>query len=489
MLATVSATLATTFAQYRALSRNAKLYLISGTIQAISVGAAVILYTLFLNALHYSNTFISEVLFVGALGGALGILPAGMLVDRLGWRAMLLWSDVLGGGALLFQFLVPTRGVTLATSVVAGLSVAMVIVINAPLLTANSSPAERTALFGLSNATGFLASVVGSLLGGILPVWLAQRAIQHGRLVLAMQPLLVSDPTARGYQLALLITGAISIPSLIPVLMMREDRPVARAGRRADATTQGLSTLVVLHEWQGRAWQAGQAGRTRVAHLWSTRRERWPELVARGRVEARGPIVRYTVAQALVALGAGLFAPYVNIYFVRDLHATTAFYGALASALTISLAVASLFAAPLSDRFGKVRLTLVAETCSLPFLVALGAAPALGVAAAFFLVRGFLMNMASPAIGAFYMEAVPSEQRGVASSVNNGVWQGVWALGAVIGGPISDAGGNRVLFLLATPLYAVSILLLAIWFLRPAQIGKPTTESTEHTETAQRFQR
>src|SRR5690348_13277554 len=99
----------------------------------------------------------------GALGGALGILPAGLLVDRLGWRAMLLWSDFLGGGALFLQFILPTPLVTLVTAVVTGLSVAMVIVVNAPLLAANSSQAERTALFGLSNATGLLASVVGSL--------------------------------------------------------------------------------------------------------------------------------------------------------------------------------------------------------------------------------------------------------------------------------------------------------------------------------------
>jgi MFS family permease len=461
MLATA---LAHALARYRALSRNARLYLISNTIQAVSVGAAVVLYTLFLNALGYRNTFISEALFVGALGGALGILPAGLLVDRLGWRAMLLWSDFLGGGALFLQFLIPTPAVTLVTSVVVGFSVAMVIVVNAPLLAANSSPAERTALFGLSNATSFLAAVVGGLLGGFLPVWLALPAIQHSGLLLAAQPFLVPNAGARGYQLALLITGALAFPSVIPVLLMRENRAAPRAETDAAITT--ATTLVALREWHQAAW-------IWVSGWWASRRERFPELLGRARHEARGPIVRFTASQALLALGAGIFAPYINIYFVRDLHASTAYYGALSSALTIVLAGASLFAAPLAERFGKLRPAIIAEACSLPFLIALGASPALVVASTVFLIRGFLMNVGGPALGTFYMEAVPEGRRGLASSVNNGVWQGVWALGAVIGGPISDAGGNRLLFMLAAPLYAASILLLTVWFLRPA---KPTAE-------------
>jgi MFS family permease len=469
--------LATAFDRYRTLSRNARLYLISNTIQAVSVGAAVLLYTLFLNALGYPNTFISEALFVGALGGALGILPAGLLVDRLGWRAMLLGSDFLGGGALFLQFLFPTPAVTLVTSVVVGFSAAMVIVVNAPLLAANSTPTERIALFGLSNATGFLAAVVGSLLGGFLPDWLVQPAIQHSGVLLAARPFLVADPTARGYQLALLITGALAIPSLIPVLMMRENR--ARPATGTDGMVPPTPLLVVGLEW----WQTG---RNWAVGWWANRRERWPELVARARRESRGPIVRYTAAQALVALGAGIFAPYVNIYFVRDLHASTVYYGALTSTLTIVLAVASLFAAPLAERFGTLRMAVIAEACSLPFLVALGLSPVLLVASAVYLVRGFLMNVGGPALGTFYMEAVREEQRGLASSVNNGVWQGIWALGAVIGGPISDAGGNRLLFLLATPLYATSILLLTLWFLRPSKAGEPTTEITEGTETTEK---
>lgn len=220
--------------------------------------------------------------------------------------------------------------------------------------------------------------------------------------------------------------------------------------------------LIVLRRWWQWWWESSRG-------WWMGRRKRAGKLLRWLRQEARGPMLRFTASQALLALGAGIFAPYINIYFVRDLHASTAYYGALSSALTIALAGAALLAAPLAERFGKLWLPLVAEVCSLPFLILLGAAPALAIASAAYLVRGFLMNMGSPALSTFYMEAVREGQRGLASSVYNGVWQGVWAFGAVIGGPISDAGGNRLLFFIAAPLYATSILLLAVWFLRPAR--------------------
>jgi MFS family permease len=464
--------LATALARYRSLSRNARLYLLSNTIQAVSVGAAAIIYTLFLKQLGHNNTFISEVLFVGALGGAVGILPAGMLVDRLGWRVMLLASDFVGGIALLAQFVAPTPPVILATSLVVGFSVAMVLVVNGPLLTANSSAVERTALFGLSNATSFLASVVGSLLGGFLPDWLSQPGVGQFIARLGLSPLLVPGAQARGYQLALLVSGALAIPSLLPVLMMREERrtggmAAANGARWLPFGTMWATTRSTWHSQWTRA-------RATMPATWAGARARLAAML-------RGPIARFSVTQSLLGVGAGIFAPYINIYFVDTLHASTAYFGALTSGLTILLALAGLCAAPLAERFGKLRLVVVARLCSLPFLLSLGLFPVLAICSIAYLLRGMCMYVADPALGSFYMEAVPARQRGLASSVYNGTWQGAWALGALLGGPISDAGGARWLFFLATPLYAASILLLAFWFLRPGT-GRLNTEDTDDVE-------
>jgi MFS family permease len=428
------------FSSLRSLSRDAKLYLLSNVMQAMSVGALAILYTLFLTALGYDAQLIGALAVVGTLGGALGLIPSGALLDRVGWRTTLIFSNALGGVAILTQLLVPVQPVLYVTTFFVGISVAMTIVVNAPLLAGASTPAERTTLFGVNNALNFLAGVLGTLLGGFLPEWLKSPAVQNSALLHVLDPLLVADPTARAYQAALLIVGALAIPSLIPIFLMRDERTRATSAPELTPEPRPASSAKI-------GW-----------------RERLRLLTTAGWREACGPIGRFTVSQLFVALGAGLFFPFLSIYFVNELGATTAQFGVLSSIQTVLLAGAALLAAPLAARFGKLRLAIVAQTLSLPFLIVLGVAPILGVAAVAFLLRSSLMNLGSPGLQAYYMEAVPEGRRGLASSVYNGVWQGTWALGALLGGSLITLAGYGSLFLVAAVCYAASILLLAWWF-------------------------
>lgn len=413
------------------LSRNARLYLISNAIQAVSAGALTVLYTLYLAALGYHTNFIGLVLLVGTIGGALGILPAGPLVDRFGWRAMLLWSDVIGAISLAVQLIDPQPAIILITMLGIGASVAILLVVNGPILADSSRPTERTAVFALNSAALFLAGVVGTLLGGLLPGWLGTPGARGSALYLAVAPWLVPGRQAQTYELALLITGILAVPSFVPAWLLREERhapaardPVPRTPRRV---------------------------------------VRWREQVRRAQAIAIGPIGRFTISQSLVGFGAGLFGPYVNIYFVNRLGASTAFYGGLTSALAVLMAAASLAAVPLATRLGKIRLAVVAQLSSLPFLVVFGFATALPVAAAIFLIRGPLMNAAGPPLQAYLMDSAPAQQRGLASEIYNAAWQIAWAVGAAIGGALF-AFYNPSVFLGAALCYAASALLLARWF-------------------------
>jgi MFS family permease len=428
------------FSSLRALSRDAKLYLLSNVMQATSVGALAILYTLFLTALGYDAQFIGALAVVGTLGGAFGLIPSGALLDRVGWRTTLIFSNALGGAAILTQLLVPLQPVLYVTTFFVGVSVAMTIVVNAPLLAGASTPAERTTLFGVNNALNFLAGVLGTLLGGFLPEWLKSPAVQNSAFIHLFDPLLVSDPTARAYQAALLIVGALAIPSLIPIFLMRDER--TRAASTPQPPPEPNAALPAEVGWRARA----------------------RFLTNEGKQVARGPIGRFSASQLFIGLGAGLFFPFLSIYFVNELGATTAQFGVLSSVQTLLLAGAALLSVPLAARFGKLRLAIVAQALSLPFLIALGVTPLLGVAAVAFLLRASLMNLGAPGLQAYYMEAVPEGKRGLASSVYNGAWQGAWALGALIGGTLISLAGYGSVFLAAAVCYATSILLLAWWF-------------------------
>jgi MFS family permease len=399
-------------------------------LQATSAGAIAVLYALYLSALGYGTEFIGLTVVIATVGGALGILPASPLVHRLGWRAMLIWSNVIGGLSIAIQVLMPTPPVIIITTLGVGASVAMVLVVNLPFLTANSTPDERTALFGLNTALAFLAGVLGSLLGGFLPAWFASPAVAHSAPITALAPLLVADAKARSYELAMLAVGALALPSIFPIFYLR------------DAPHEDLPGVPGALPW----------------------RKRLALLAAEGRHVATGVIGRFSLAQALLGFGAGLFLPYVNLYFVRRLGTSTEFFGVLSAALAVAIAAASLLSAPLADRFGKLPTSILAQASSVPFLLALGAFPVVWLASAALLVRTFLMNLTGAPLQTYLMEAVPERARVIASSVYNVTYQLAIAAGSGLGGLVIARAGYRPVFLAAAPFYTASAFLLLIWF-------------------------
>ncbi len=425
------------FARFGHLRRNARLYLISNTIQAFSAGAIGVLYTLFLNGLGYGTTFIGIAIFVATAGGALGILPASALVRRLGWRNMLLWSDLIGGVAIFFQLVAPTRTVILITSLGAGASVAIFLVLNSPFLASNSEPDQRNAIFGLNNALGFLAGVSGSLIGGLLPLWISAGFQAHLPWLIALRPWLLGNAQSRVYQVAMLAAGVVAVPSVIPVIMMRDE------GETTHKAPEKVAADVSPPALRERA--RARLGQTRDA--------------------LSGVGGRFSLSQALVGLGAGLFFPYLNLYFVTKLGASTAFYGALTAAVAALLALVSLASAPLADRFGRVPVALVSQVASLPFMVLMGAVPVLAVVSACYILRSTLMNTGAAPLQAWLMDAVTPQRQVLASNAYNISWQAAWAIGAAIGGELIAIGGYGAPFYVAAACYAASALLLGLWFL------------------------
>lgn len=456
----------------RALRRNARLYLISNTLQAVTAGAFAVLYVLFLTKLGFSTDFIGLVLVVGTIGGGLGIVPASALVHRLGFRALLLWSDFVGGAAFALQLFFPTAPVILITTLAAGASFALFLVVNAPFLAANSSEQERTALFGLNNALGFLAAVVGSLLGGLLPDAFRQAHLGEGGRLPWLRLLLVHNTDARILQLSLMTSALIAVPAFIPILFLREQRKVASSPPPLPpALGRGASDVTSEPEFPSPRGERGSRGE---ATLSRRLREGWRATLE----EARGVIGRFSVTQALIGFGAGLYFPYLSVYFVDDLHTTYTFWGVFNAVMTVSLAGAALLSAPLAARYGKMPVSVIAQILSIPFLVAMGLFPVVWIVSLTLLVRTFLMNIPGAPLQAYLMEAVPEHRRVIASGVYNVSFQLMGAIGSGVGGVLIHRIGFPKTVIIAAPFYAVSAILLIVWFgLRRPSHGADTGDT------------
>jgi predicted MFS family arabinose efflux permease len=240
---------------------------------------------------------------------------------------------------------------------------------------------------------------------------------------------------AQSFELAILATGALALPSIFPVLLLTDERLAPQTERREPP--------------RRRTW---------------LRRDHWRAAMSATLGVATGPIGRFAATQSILGFGAGLFGPYVARYFVYALGASVAAFGALTSALTILQAVGTLMVVPIVARVGKIRAAVTVQLISLPFLMLLGLAPALLIGAVAFLIRGPIMNAAGPPLQAYLMESTADDSRVMASGVYNVSWLLAGALGAGVGGLMIAHLGYHSVFLTAAGLYAISALLVAFWF-------------------------
>src|SRR6266566_4929638 len=366
-------------------------------------------------------------------GVTAGIFPAGICVDRFSGKSILIWSSVLIGGAGVGQILFRQPISLLISAFIAGIGLAFILVVNAPFLTRNSAPGERPYLFSFNIVLGLVTTVLGKVIGGALPLWLRSTEVLMAPLPPWLAVWLAQQPGPRSYQLALLLAGIIAGPSFIPLFLMSDDRPsplAQNAGPGIHSLLQYIKSVrTFLHPIQPKA-------------LFSS------------------PIFLLTLVQVFIGLGAGLFIPYTNIYFVQHLKASSWLFGLIDGGATALTALFTLAAPFLAIRLGRVNSIALTQLASIPLLLTIGLTSYLPLAAALYLFRQPLMDMLMGVLQVFSMEAVPEERRGLANSSYQASFQVAWALTASLAGFIIVQLGYPPIFIGAAICYMLAIITL-----------------------------
>jgi MFS family permease len=442
--------------QFGRMNRNARLYLLSNVLSSITVGVFTLLYNLYLISLGYQADFIGWLLALGVVGGAAGIALSSPIIGRVGAKAALFWSSVVAGLAGALQLLYPQAVCLLITSFIVGIAGGLYLIIGAPLLAAGSTERSRGHIFSLNAALALVTAVIGQALGGYLPTLASLPAVVHAPLYQAIQPALVAGAKAQSYELALLLAGVIAAPSFVPIILMDPTPPARRHGmRQTDSASEHQES----------------AGKRAIILGW---RVRLSAALAEGRRMLRGPIGQLALVEGLIGLGAGLFIPYFNLYFVQYLGVSTNLYGLITAGSTLLMALTTLAGPYFAARLGKVRGTVLAHLASLPFLFTLGLTRALPLVLTAYLVRWSLMNMAEPVLLSFFMSIVPQEQRATANSAYTLSFWSLWALGSLLGGFIIAAGNYTLPFQVACALYLLATFCLWRFFRGKQEIEQPT---------------
>ena len=193
----------------------------------------------------------------------------------------------------------------------------------------------------------------------------------------------------------------------------------------------------------------------------------------------KGPYMRrmlkFSIFNSLIGLGAGLVIPLVPTFFYLKYGIPDALTGPLLAACSISIGLASLFSGRIAEKYGPVKAIAFTQGTSTIFMLAIPFMPGAAPAAIVYFIRAALMNMAGPILDSYLMGIITPEERGLASAINSIIWRIPNSVSTIIGGLMFAAGMFELPFIIAAILYIMAISAFFINFrnVRPLdeQIG------------------
>lgn len=360
-----------------------------------------------MSALGFSNAVIGlfnslpavALLFVG--------LPFAAIADRIGYRVFLLAGATIAVVASLVLTLAGIRLVAVLAAGTYALAIIIIQVLGSPLLAQITSEAERLTLFAVSASLSWVATLAGSLLGGLIPELdglLAHRSSS-------------SAGAIRAAFAATLLLTLLSLPFLLRLVRSASLRPV---------TVFPIRQL--LHIDVGR-------------------------------------FVRLLLPSLLLGIGAGMYLNFVQLYLSQRFGLTPGPIGVILGVGSALTALATLAAPSISRLFGLSRSIGMLQVIGSPLVVALAFLMNLPLAVAVMYVRQVALNVQGPLGQVFAMEYVDPQQRArltTAMIVVNGIGNG--GIGPLASGFLQVAGGYQLAFSVSAAFYLLAGLTFLLLF-------------------------
>lgn len=394
-------------AKIRLFRRNAWLYLIFTILNGLTFGIYWLLFNFYILSLGFDEALLGQILTITSLVALLSALPAGVVSDRIGRKPTMLLSSMATVTAVFGMVFWPTIPGFYTMSVLMGVAQSLAGVTFGPFLMENSGEEERTYLFSFSFGMQMIASFAGNWFGGMLPTWVGVR-------------LAVEATSSVAYGRSLFIVACIGIIAIFPVLLIKRQR-------------------------------ATQEDKDRLSPFQYARRH--PALLG-----------KFILPILITSLGAGLLIPFMNLFFRTTYNSSDSTIGTLFAASSLAMAAGLLIAPPLADKLGKMRMVILTQALSIPFLILLGFSPWFWMSAGAYLVRQALMNMSNPVYEAFVMENVDGDARATVASLTSMSWNFGWAFSPTISGKLQVTYGFGPVFVGTITLYIISIYLYYRFF-------------------------
>lgn len=379
----------------RTATPNARRYLVTAGLQNVGMGILATVFAIYVKASGFSAAVVGDVEGALALAAGAAALLLPPLVAVVGYRALFVTAALAYGLARIGQVAGVGPAGIVALGLMYGLGDGIMRSAGVAFLSESGPVKSRTYLFTVDWVMRISCGVIGSLVGGLLPMGLE----------LAM-------PDVAALRWTIAFGGVLFVASAIPALGMREARRTS-AGR---PWTTYRRTVTAFRSWDR--------------------------------------LLRLCVPEALISFGAGLVMPFVPLFLKVHLGATVAQVGLIMGGASVAMAIASLATPLLAKRFGLAGTIALTEAMSLPFLIAIPLAPSLAVVALLMWSRASLMNMSWPVYNQIAVEGIPSHDKPLVVGWMSVAWSVAWLGGSVVGGRLTEVSYTWPYFGTAT-LYAL----------------------------------
>jgi MFS family permease len=328
-------------------------------------------------------------------------IPLGIVSDVYGRKLILIVGNVAGSFGLLVYALTTNFTLLLAASAVLGLTEGATVAVWNALLADLTESGNRNKVFSLSYVMISVAAGVGLLLPGFFPSIEASLAITDYAL----------------HRSVLLILGMVSFASPISV----------------------------------------------TAILWNHRETHNPGRKFSG-LKNMGLIAKLGVVGGAIGFGAGFIIPLVGTWFYLRFNVGDSYSGPVLAISSILIGLAAFGSPRLAKRYGQLNAIMLSTGSSMVFMLAMAFIPEVNVAAAFYIIRTGLMNMANPLLDSFSMSIFPPEQRGLVSAISNTVFRLPNSVSTSFGGYLLGVGLLTLPFIIASALYIVGLVAFFAFF-------------------------
>lgn len=168
----------------------------------------------------------------------------------------------------------------------------------------------------------------------------------------------------------------------------------------------------------------------------------------------------------MIAVGAGLTIPFINMFFAKVHGLGDAFFALFGALSHVLVMVTATFIPTIKKRLGYVTGITGLQSVGVLILIVLGTTQfyadmpwALPIALGAFMVRQPLMNCAGPLTTEVSMYYVGQRNRELVASVQSAIWSGSWFFSSMIFGVLRDRGIDYVFIILATAsIYVLGVI-------------------------------